>query len=509
MDSSYNWATITFQTCTSLNIPRPPVEAGDVYTFKGPGGRRARNSVGTLRPRKTADVVRTLNNTEPGDNIGSIRGEPASGLDLEGIVTAKFADRIYVESPDRSSGAPVLASAAAQTFVTVGDRVWFTGDTALLDGQKQITPSSPFVIVSSLNPLPYLGIRTKDIGGMSYSEYDPGVTNGRGALNVGLYIKIHGLLTYKDTATTPKFFYIWDGANKTVDPVNDGNAEGANGIRINRAPTTAMTPWTSWVEVEGPVSVNQTAVDGSTIPEVIPAVAPVILAAGDFTTVNFPAGVVRGPGKNLIGVPYCPGDVGNGDAGGWGQAYDPVEVYSPMEAPELWEDRAAAIDGLLVRYESGVNGSKGYDMWSDPYPGQFGGVILGDGCWLTAPSAWTLSYKARVQNIAQWISPGAAGKCMIATPQNHDVMLDPVWYEEDPLTGVCMTDGGQILSLYNASLYGEGWIISCGAWWDNLASSMRDVGVGDDGAFDDQLRPWKGYWFTWTAGNADKSMIIP
>ena len=503
MDNAMNWATVTFQTLASLNITGPPVELRDVYTIKGAGGRRARTGVGTIRPRKTDDIVRTTDNPSdpPGDNIGSIRGPDATGLDLEGIVTAKFTDYMYVESADRSSGARVIADAAAQTLVAVGDRIWFTGDSDLLEGQKQITPVLPFSIVTRGNALPYLGMRTRDIGGHEYGANDPGVAQAFGALNVGLLLKVHGILTYKDTAATPTYFYIWDGANYTGSAVNDGNADGAWGIRINYTPTTAMTPWTSWIEVTGVVSVNQTAVTGSiiTIPEIIPSVTPVILAATDFTPIASPAGVVIG-GLNLVGVPVTPGDVGNGDSGGWNQPYDPAQVISPGKTQD-------EIDGRISRWDSAMKGTYIYDMNAEPH-GEFGGAILGDGYWLNAPGAWTISYKARVQNIPQWISPGGATAVLMAHPQNHDTLMDPVCYELDPLTGVCMSDGAQVLSFYDACFpYGAGWIGSTGLFWDNVGRGSRYIGVCDDGVDDDTLRPWIGYWFTWRSNY--KSMIVP
>jgi hypothetical protein len=506
MDNAMNWATVTFQTLSSLNITSPPVVVGDVYTITGAGGRRARTSVGTIRPRKTADIVWTAAGPTPpaGDNIGSIRGASANGLDLEGIVTAKFGSYIYVESADRSSGVRVNANAAVQGYASVGDRIWFTGDTLLLDGQKQVNPSTGLYVLSSGNPLPYLGMRTRDIGGHSYGANDPGVDQAFGALNVGLLLRVHGILTYKGA----NYFYIWDGANKTVAPVNDGNTDGAWGVRINSVPTTAMTPWTSWIEVEGVVSVNQTAVDSATIPEIIPSVAPVILEASDFTTVSFPAGTILA-GKNLIGIPTTPGNVGNGDSGGFDQAYDPVAVFSPVKAGDWYDDKASALDGRIIRWDAGTGSSKGFDMWSEPH-GEFGGAILGDGYWVTADSAWTTcSYKARVQNIPQWISPANAAKILIANPQNHNVELDPVNLDPPQAwdTGVMMSDGAQVLSFYDASTYGQSWIQSTGIWWDNAAGSGRDTGVVEDWAYDTRLLAWHGYWFIWLQNY--KSMIVP
>ncbi|HET6453568.1 MAG TPA: hypothetical protein VFI02_04135, partial [Armatimonadota bacterium] len=86
--------------------------------------------------------------------------------------------------------------------------------------------------------------------------------------------------------------------------------------------------------------------------------------------------------------------------------------------------------------------------------------------------------------------------------------LDPACYKEDPLTGVCLSDGGQVLSFAEACYpYGEGWINSTGVWWDNVAQVSRIVGVCDDTPYEDSLKPWRGYWFTWRENY--KSMIVP
>jgi hypothetical protein len=252
--------------------------------------------------------------------------------------------------------------------------------------------------------------------------------------------------------------------------------------------------------------VNQTAVGGSNIPEMIPSVTPDILQAADFTTITATAGTVI-VGKNLIGVPVTPGDVGNGDSTGFLQPYDPVQVI-PSDTYTAREDRAGEIDYRLSRWDSIRRGSPPFDMSAEPH-GAFGGIMLGDGYWYNSASAYNISYKARVQNIPQWISPGGANKVLIANPQNKDVKLDPVCYEEDWMTGVMMSDGGQVKSFYDATQYGSGWISSTGLYWDNVGRGTRDVGVCDDSAFDDTLRPWKGYWFTWRPGHAYKSMIVP
>jgi len=274
MDNSFNWTTITFQTPSSLCIADPPVDVGCVYTFTGAAGRRARNGVGTIRVRQASDIVTTCDPFPTDDNIRKVRGAPALGKELVGIVTGKWPTYVYVESSDRSSGVRVNASAAAQTFITVGDKVLFTGDTALVDGQKQVTLTSPFVILSSNNPLPYLVMRTMDIGGEDYGPYDPGITYGRGPLNVGLLVTLFGRVTARDTGS--QWFYLWDGANLLggITPLDDGT--GNLGVRV--ISSFAVVPDTDFVKVTGVVSTNTTTVPGRVIPEILPTETPVKIA---------------------------------------------------------------------------------------------------------------------------------------------------------------------------------------------------------------------------------------
>lgn len=580
-NSAGNWCTISPQDLASLEltVTPPPVDVGSIYTFTGAGGRRGRYGVGTLRIRGASDIVVTTPKTPPDPNISDVRGVwPAYGLDLRGVVTMKNATSgyLYVESPDISSGVRVISNSTKQQHVSVGDDIWFTGDTTVLDGQKQVTPTTVLAVISHSNPMPYLGIRTRDIGGHFYGLVgnDPGVTDGLGALNVGLYVKIHGIVTYRDknaadwqaateyavndivaptaynpinlyrctvagtsgdeeptwpttgtivdngvtwttlVAPVPAYFYLWDGANRTDQPVNDGNERGAVGVRIAHSgwiadpdgtgPEVAgpVVPWTSWVEVEGPVSVNLTVALPNSVPEIIPALAPNILVAGDFTTINSPVGVVIS-GKNMIGVPVAPGGIGSGDPGGYGQPYEPSQIFSPTKGNQL------QISGKLQRWDSIGYGLVPYRESDEPH-GPFGGTILGDGYWLTANGAWTISYTARVNNIPQWISPGGTGKVLVANPQNNTVMLDPDCYAEDPTHGIMMHDGAQVVSFLDARYPGGlGWITTKGNIFDNVGQGFPTIGVCDDNPDFDVWDPWAAAWFTWRTGHQYKSMLVP
>ncbi|MCX6376740.1 MAG: lectin like domain-containing protein, partial [Armatimonadetes bacterium] len=142
---------------TPVTSPVSPTSTTTYYA-------KTQNSTTGCMSLTCADGVTLTVNACP-DNIASIRGAPKIGLDLRGIVTAKFADFMYVESADRSSGVRVTT---APSEVAVKDRIWFTGNTALVDGQKQITPSTPIVVLSRENALPELGMRHRDVGGVDY-----------------------------------------------------------------------------------------------------------------------------------------------------------------------------------------------------------------------------------------------------------------------------------------------------------------------------------------------------
>lgn len=360
--------------------------------------------------------------------------------------------------------------------------MWFTGDTALLDGQKQISPTTPFVILSSGNPLPYLGMWTRDIGGQSYGPNDPGVSNGRGALNVGLLAKVCGIVTYRDTSATPAFFYVWDGANKMRSALNDGS--GNYGVRILHSglvdpdgtgplPVREVVPGQDRVEVAGVVSVNQTAVPGKTIPEILPASAPVILSDADFTTISEPTGSEITQGRNLGSLPAVPKDP------------NPAVVFAPVSSEIL--------DYCLFRWEAAGQGLLAYDMFD---PEGFGGMLLGDGWWLMALSNYTVSYQGRVQTDAQWYTLPCAGWAIMGQPFGHST------YWSD----VKVHNGGEAISLETAART-RNWLDSVIIGWNSMTGSSFDVGLPDDYCSSDRLVPWHGYWVH--PHQAGLSLIIP
>ncbi|MCX6376323.1 MAG: hypothetical protein NTU88_09885, partial [Armatimonadetes bacterium] len=176
-DLAGNWSSVTFQSLTSLSIPPgsvnmpPPVTLGATYTFTGACGRRSRFGIGTIRPRGPGDIVMTSPAPPPPedpDNVGVIRGISSGSVSFHGIVTAKFTGYMFVESSDRSVGVKVLFHtqwAPAVTW-TVGDEVQVTGTVALVNGMKQVTPTTWVLQLATGQPLPELGMRHRDVGGV-------------------------------------------------------------------------------------------------------------------------------------------------------------------------------------------------------------------------------------------------------------------------------------------------------------------------------------------------------
>lgn len=109
-DMQGNTAEIVFQTPQTLGITSLP-SIGCTYSFRGAAGRRNRYGEGCIRVRAASDVISSPDNciVGPFDDLGSVRGLPdGSCVSVAGIVTAKVAGSIWIESPSRSSSLPCL-----------------------------------------------------------------------------------------------------------------------------------------------------------------------------------------------------------------------------------------------------------------------------------------------------------------------------------------------------------------------------------------------------------------
>lgn len=406
-------------------------------------------------------------------------------VNVHGIVTLIGPDCIYIEDPGRSSGIRIQVGAPMPWYVSVGDDLQAVGKIGMFDGERAIVPTMPVSEMSTGNPVPApFDLRTRAVGGDSLDVHNPGVTNSRGALNVGLLVKVMGMVTAVDPSACPKWFYIWDGANMDNAPVNDGT--GNLGTRVEAG--LLCTPWKDWVEVTGVVSTDTSIVPGSVIPLILPVSAPTVVTSFDsIKTCTLLSG------WNLAALPVAPAGTSDG-----------IEHSAkPWDLPVIYAGGdPTQIDGRMQRWESCVGGIYIWDVWMDDHVsagtwGPFGGALLGDGYWIDSFFDVYFTYSGKRSDQDKWVSVCKPGWIILGYPK-EDGML---W--ED----VKVHDGSRMLSLHDASLHGMGWLNSIGYWWDETVQGLVDIGIPDDWPATSDLRSCHGYWFEFYQGN--KSLIFP
>ncbi len=483
-----NTTMVAIDMPTSLGSPTIPA-IGGTYTFTGAVGRRARYGGSALRVRGAGDmvlttpapaapsplsVIRTLNDNDP--------------VNISGIVVHKAGTSMWIEAADRSVGIRVRKNYSWVTCDTtnkVGDIIQVVGTMDLWDGEMTIVPTLPAIVLSSGNPWPgVLDIRSREIGGNA-SGTTPGVTNGRGALNVGLKVHFSGMVTAVDPAATKTWYYLWDGANRADQPVSDGS--GNIGIHVEAAPPAGCVPWQTWVDVTAVVGTDGNFVAGSVIPTLLPTATATKVTA--FDTITAASGTALTALWNLMSVPAVPAATGTG--GEWdAKSFEPYVVFSPTADPN-------DIDGRMYRWENCTGSLYLWDQWSEVGShGPFGAVVLGDGYWMQLDADKAVSYSGRNSALDQWTGICSPGWMIIGHPKDHNVYLDEVKVH----------DGGAVYSMYDA-IMSNLWIDCTGFWWDNSTQSLTDVGIPDCWCSSDTLLPWHGYWIQTYQG--DLALITP
>lgn len=370
-------------------------------------------------------------------------------VNVNGIVTYLGSGFLYIEQLDRSSGIRVEPLIPMPWYVSIGDDLQVIGTLAMSDGERVINPTQPVSPISFNNPLPAeLDMRTRDIGGSPADAFNPGVSGGRGALNVGLRNQLIGKITGIDPSGMNSFYYVWDGSNGTSGELYDGNPYGYYGTRIEAAPPGTVG---TWVDIDGIVSTDATAVIGRVIPTVIPRSVNVSIAwrtvtdAVPWDTIYPGESGVEQPFWNIIGLPAISND------------WDPQVIFSPYDVSQsnLFRWEAAAVSWIV------------YDPWS---PSTFGGMLLGDGYYLDADSDWAVSYIGTYREHDQWLTlPNGGGSwTLIGQTFGHNTLWADVWVH----TGLDVKD------MRNAA--GTGWLPS-GAWWfDNMTGSLQTLDLPEN-----------------------------
>lgn len=457
-DMSGNMAELVIESPLTTGVSSWP-EPGAIYTFQGPIGRRARYGNGCIRVRGTSDMMYMEPAGPRGNPIASVR-EMVDGsyVNVEGIVTSVMATCFYIESADRSSG--IRVNADVNYYVKRGDIAQVQGILGVTDGERAIAPSMPVIVHGSTTVPPVIGMSNRDLGGGDAGPDNLGVTDGRGALNVGLLVKTTGTVTHSGTG----FFYLHDGSNNATGPLDDGS--GYLGVRIT---TNTVVPVGDRVEVTGISSTDTYNVPGKNIPTIMPRDALDLVRNPAATTITSPVGTVCS-GWNLISLPAVPSNPG------------PDSVLAGM-----------SIDQRLQRWEAATGGLVIYDLWS---PDAYGGMVLGDGHWLQTDAPGTISFAGRYQPEDQWISLPKAGFSLIGQTFNHSTG----WAD------VKIHNGTSIVSMSDA-IHMESWLQASGFWWDSAAQGLCDFGLEEDYYSNTTLDPWHGYWVESLVDNL--SLLVP
>ncbi|MBP6963459.1 MAG: carboxypeptidase regulatory-like domain-containing protein [Armatimonadetes bacterium] len=457
-DMSGNMAELVIETPLTTGVTAWP-EPGAVYMFRGPIGRRARYGNGCIRVRTASDIMLSEAAGPRGAAISSVREMPdGSYVNVEGIVSGVWATCFYIQSSDRSGG--IRVNMDAGYYVKRGDVAQVQGILGVTDGERSIAPTMPPVVHETVTPPVPLGVRNRDLGGNSPSPENPGVTDGRGPLNVGLLVKTTGKVNYTNTG----YFYIHDGSNRSDAPLDDGS--GHYGVRIT---SNTVVNVGERLEVTGVSTTDTWNVPGRNIPTIMPRDVNDIVRNPALSAVSSPGGTVTA-GWNLIAVPAIPSDP------------SPDVVLSGIP-----------IDGALYRWEASVGGLYTYDTWT---PDIFGGILLGDGYWMQSPSAKTISYQGRYQTDDQWITLPTAGWTLIG----HPFTQSREW------ENVKVANGIYVLGMSDAS-HLEGWMNSLGYWWDSGSQGLYDFGLPEDWVAQTALAPWHGYWVQ--SNVDDLALIVP
>ncbi len=166
------------------------------------------------------NTVTSLPSTEMLVGVGFNKSYPdGTSVEVQGVVTAAFADCFYVESPDRSWGIRVEPSMRSSTPGTV--EVMGTMATKP-SGERFVQASS----ASRTGPgalLP-LGLKNAALGGgnclynAATGAGQCGVWGRKGLNNIGLLVRIWG----KVTAAGPNWFYLDDGSGVVDGTGNTG-----------------------------------------------------------------------------------------------------------------------------------------------------------------------------------------------------------------------------------------------------------------------------------------------
>ena len=418
---------------------------------------------------------------------GARRAADAMPVELTGIVTGQwysddgygnmYPDSFAIETEDRSAGIRIKWSEP----LNPGDNVTVNGYTMKVRGER-IIDGKVVTVNSTGNPVPEpFCVVGFDTGGGAYGA-QPAVVNdatttpikwASGANNVGILMKIRGIVTHRDIDPNPggpfyhDFFYVDDCYTDEILGIQTGLKDGSGYTGIKCRPPVGMFNMPgempeegTYVEVTGVMGIREIPMTNGN-------------AARYFWTISWePASFetyngTRANKWNLLSLPGMP------------KNSDPAYVFAIapiIPDPDL-------IDGRLYRWDGAAQGLVGYDMWA---PDIFGAVSNVNGYWLKTSAAAPISYDGYAQSGLDWWIAVYNGWNIIGMPFTSSTIWDD-WNA---------TDGTAMKSIYEACQYpgSADWLQSIGYWWDAGVQGMVDFGLEDDFPTTNELTPWHGYW---------------
>ena len=151
----------------------------------------------------------------------------------------------------------------------------------------------------------------------------------------------------------------------------------------------------------------------------------------------------------------------------------------------------------LTRWDAALQSYEPYN----PFGGNYGGVLLGDGAWLPVDTQVVWQYDGAPDGLPDtggtmtdmWISLPKAGLTLIGHPFNHNVVF----------ANCLMTDGTQTITMDAART--AGWTDALIFGWDGVGQSYMNIGI--DPWWLPDLEAYRGYWMTTFQDNL--ALIIP
>ncbi len=139
-------------------------------------------------------------------------------LSLAGkTVTASGSGAFWIEETDRTAAVKVIYGdpAARDHLVNVYGTLDSTGtQRALVAGYIED--------LGTASPISALGMIERTLGGAGFNASTPGISSGTGLYNVGMLVRVAGVVTFADTGDPQnKYFYIDDGSG-----LSDGSHAG-------------------------------------------------------------------------------------------------------------------------------------------------------------------------------------------------------------------------------------------------------------------------------------------